>query len=88
MHATADAARRTQLRITIPAAPWQRRAFNGHAQLIVQATRDPGLAQVTIISPSLQQAIVRLRSEGGALNAISSRAGSCRWVCLQDSHHP
>ncbi|MEO3693063.1 beta-galactosidase GalA [Roseateles paludis] len=64
MRATADAAqdgaRWAQLRITTPAAPWQRKAFNGHAQLIVQATADPGPAQVTITSPGLQPAIVRL----------------------------
>jgi beta-galactosidase len=64
MRATADAAqdgaRWAQLRITTPAAPWQRKAFNGHAQLVVQATADPGPAQVTITSPGLQPAIVRL----------------------------
>ncbi|MFO1227264.1 beta-galactosidase GalA [Roseateles sp.] len=58
--AAQDGARWAQLRITTPAAPWQRRAFNGHAQLIVQATRAPGPAQVTITSPGLQPAVVKL----------------------------
>jgi beta-galactosidase len=57
MRATADAAqdgaRWAQLRITTPAAPWQRKAFNGHAQLIVQATRTPGPGRITVSSPNL-----------------------------------
>jgi beta-galactosidase len=40
--AALDGARWATLRVTAPAGPWQRSVFNGHAQLVVQATRDGG----------------------------------------------
>ena len=40
--AALDGARWATLRVTAPAAPWQRSVFNGHAQLVVQATRGGG----------------------------------------------
>lgn len=61
--AAQDGARWAQLRITTPAAPWQRKAFNGHAQLIVQATAELGAGQVTITSPGLLPAIVTLETK-------------------------
>ena len=35
-----DGARWATLRVTAPANPWQRSVFNGHAQIVVQATRE------------------------------------------------
>jgi beta-galactosidase len=49
-----------QLRMTTPASPWQRRVFNGRAQLIVQSTHQPGQAVVTVTSPGLQAARLQI----------------------------
>jgi beta-galactosidase len=53
-------ARWAQLRVTTPAAPWQRRAFNGRAQLIVQSTGAAGLAVVTATGEGLEAAQVKI----------------------------
>jgi beta-galactosidase len=60
--AALDGARWATLRVTAPAGPWQRSVFNGHAQLIVQATRgDRGSsAIVTATSDGLTAARVEL----------------------------
>jgi beta-galactosidase len=55
-----DGARWAQLRITTPAAPWQRHAFNGRAQLIVQATKQPGQAVLTVTGAGLQEARLQI----------------------------
>jgi len=43
--ASLEGARWATLRVTAPAPPWQRRVFNGRAQLVVQATRGGGNAK-------------------------------------------
>lgn len=48
------------LRVTTPAEPWQRSAFNGWAQLIVQSTGETGVATVTATTGGLKSAAVRL----------------------------
>jgi beta-galactosidase len=53
-------ARWAQLRVTTPAAPWQRRTFNGRAQLIVQSTGAAGLAVVTATGEGLEAAQVKI----------------------------
>lgn len=60
--AALDGARWATLRVTAPASPWQRSVFNGHAQLIVQATRGDGgrNAIVTATSDGLTAARVEL----------------------------
>jgi beta-galactosidase len=64
MQALVDAAqggaRWAQLRLTTPAGPWQRHAFNGRAQLIVQATKQPGQAVVTVSGAGLQAARLQI----------------------------
>jgi beta-galactosidase len=64
MQALVDAAqggvRWAQLRLTTPASPWQRHAFNGRAQLIVQSSHQPGQAVVTVSSPGLQAARLQI----------------------------
>jgi beta-galactosidase len=62
LDAALDGARWATLRVTAPAGPWQRSLFNGHAQLIVQATggdRDSS-AIVTATSDDLPAARVEL----------------------------
>ena len=49
-----------QLRLTTPASPWQRHAFNGRAQLIVQSTHQPGQAAVTVRGAGLQAARLQI----------------------------
>ena len=44
------------LRSTTPAAPWQRSLFNGHAQLILQATGDTGRATLRAVGAGLAAA--------------------------------
>ena len=51
------------LRVTTPAAPWQRSVFNGWAQVIVQSTGEPGLATLTATTGSLKSSTVRLNIE-------------------------
>jgi beta-galactosidase len=53
-------ARWAQLRVTAPAGPWQRRAFNGRAQLIVQSTGAPGRATVTAAGAGLAPAQLQI----------------------------
>lgn len=50
------------LRVTAPAAPWQRRVFNGWAQVIVQSTGQAGEASLTARSPGLAPATVRFQT--------------------------
>ncbi|WP_031236672.1 beta-galactosidase GalA [Asticcacaulis sp. AC460] len=45
------------LRITTPAAPWQRSVFNGWAQVIVQSTGEPGQATLKAVSDGLKPAV-------------------------------
>ena len=54
------------LRIRTPAPAWKRRLFNGLAQVIVQATRQPGEIVLTARSPGLAPAVLRLRSDQAA----------------------
>jgi beta-galactosidase len=58
--AAQDGARWAQLRITTPAAPWQRHTFNGRAQLIVQATKQPSQAVLTVTGAGLQEARLQI----------------------------
>ena len=50
------------LRATAPAAPWQRRVFNGWAQVIVQSTGQAGEAGLTAKAPGLAPATIRFQS--------------------------
>ncbi|MES3023528.1 MAG: beta-galactosidase GalA [Pseudomonadota bacterium] len=49
------------LRVTSPAAPWQRRVFNGSAQVIVQSTGEAGEASLTAKSDGLASSTVRFQ---------------------------
>ncbi|HJV68013.1 beta-galactosidase GalA [Ideonella sp.] len=53
-------ARWAQLRVTTPAGPWQRRVFNGRAQLIVQSTGATGRAVVTASGAGLETARLQI----------------------------
>ena len=48
-----------QLRVTQPAAPWQRRVFNGWAQVIVQSSGEAGTASLRARSGSLAPAVTQ-----------------------------
>jgi uncharacterized membrane protein YhhN len=50
------------LRVTAPAAPWQRRVFNGWAQVIVQSTGQAGDASLTAKSSGLAPATIRFQT--------------------------
>jgi beta-galactosidase len=50
------------LQVRTPAAPWRRRLFNGHAQVIVQSTGGPGRILVEARSPDLQSAVVAIQA--------------------------
>ena len=55
--AAAQSGRRwATLRLTTPAAPWQRSVFNGQAQVILQATGDTGRATLRAVSHGLSAA--------------------------------
>jgi beta-galactosidase len=48
------------LRRTMPAAPWQRSVFNGHAQVILQSTGAPGRATLRASGEGLDAATVTI----------------------------
>ncbi|MEO6279232.1 beta-galactosidase GalA [Roseateles sp.] len=48
------------LRITTPAAPWQRSVFNGQAQVILQSTGEPGRATLRAVSDGLAPATTEI----------------------------
>jgi beta-galactosidase len=50
------------LRVATPAAPWTRRAFNGHAQVIVQSSGQPGVITVKARSEGLADGVVQLQA--------------------------
>ena len=50
------------LRTTTPAGPWQRSAFNGRAQVIVQSTGTPGTGTVTAVVDGLRAGMVRVEA--------------------------
>ncbi|HNW60751.1 MAG TPA: beta-galactosidase GalA [bacterium] len=50
-----------------PAAPWKRRAFNGVAQVLVQAGDAAGEITLTAAVPGLAPALLRLRVQEGSL---------------------
>lgn len=47
------------VRVTTPAAPWQRSLFNGWAQVIVQSTGEPGVGTLSATAAGLAPASVR-----------------------------
>jgi beta-galactosidase len=49
------------LRVTAPAAPWQRHVFNGWAQVIVQSTGEAGEATLTARSNGLTPSTIRFQ---------------------------
>jgi beta-galactosidase len=51
------------LQVWTPAAPFQRRAFNGRAQVIVQTTRMPGEIRLTARAEGLQPATANLTAQ-------------------------
>jgi beta-galactosidase len=50
------------LRTTTPAASWQRRVFNGWAQVIVQSSGEAGAATLKATSPGLKPVVVKFQS--------------------------
>jgi beta-galactosidase len=56
---SAGASRWGSVRVTTPAAPWQRSLFNGWAQVIVQSTGEPGTGTLTAAAPGLPSATLR-----------------------------
>lgn len=61
-HDADGGARWATLRVTTPAGPWQRRLFNGHAQVIVQSTGQPGTATLTATGDQLQSFEIRIEA--------------------------
>jgi beta-galactosidase len=51
-----------QIRVTLPPEQWRRKAFNGLAQVIVQATETPGEIELTAEGEGLQPATLHLSS--------------------------
>lgn len=51
------------LRVTTPAAPWQRRLFNGWAQVIVQSTGERGRGHLRLVSSGLTTVTVDFQAE-------------------------
>jgi beta-galactosidase len=49
------------IQIYIPNDPWKRKAFNGLAQVIIQATKQSGKILLKADSPGLSQAVLRLQ---------------------------
>jgi len=54
------------LQIATPAAPWRRRAFNGRAQIIVQAGKQAGPLRLSAAAPGLPVATLELTAEPSA----------------------
>ena len=50
------------VQVRTPAPAWQRRTFNGLAQVLVQTTGQPGAIMLTATSPGLKASIVRIKS--------------------------
>jgi beta-galactosidase len=50
------------IRVLTPAPDWQRSAFNGLAQAIVQSTGEPGEIAITATSPGLSQKELRIQA--------------------------
>jgi beta-galactosidase len=51
------------IRVTIPAGNWNRSAFNGLAQVIVQSTGQPGQITLTATAPALASAVLTVQSQ-------------------------
>ncbi|HOU15163.1 MAG TPA: beta-galactosidase GalA [Anaerolineae bacterium] len=51
------------VQIVVPVEPWQRKAFNGLAQVIVQSTREPGSITLTAFAAGLETATLTLEVE-------------------------
>jgi hypothetical protein len=60
------------VQIVVPAEPWRRRAFNGLAQVIVQAGREPGTITITASAAGLQATILTLEIAATRLQADGS----------------
>ncbi len=63
------------VQIVVPAEPWRRRAFNGLAQVIVQAGREPGTITITASAAGLQATILTLEIAATRLKPMV-RAGA------------
>jgi len=50
------------VQVKIPAETWKRKVFNGLAQIIVQADREPGLISLTAKSPGLKSATLKINT--------------------------
>ena len=50
----------------LPPSPWGRSVFNGLAQVIVQATKEPGTLTLTATGEGLKSAAVPVQSQGCA----------------------
>ncbi len=55
------------LQLLKPAAPWQRNVFNGYAQVIVQATNQPGEIKLTARSQNLRPASLIIKTEAAPM---------------------
>lgn len=51
------------VQLRTPSATWQRKAFNGYAQVIVQSTRDAGLIKLKASSVGLEPVILNIKTE-------------------------
>lgn len=51
------------IQVFIPAAPWQRKTFNGLAQVLVQTTKEPGTITLTATAKGLKMATLKLKTE-------------------------
>jgi beta-galactosidase len=59
---TAERSPPARLRIDGPPPTWQRKLFNGLAQVILQSTGEPGTITLVATSPGLEQAVLTLHS--------------------------
>jgi beta-galactosidase len=51
------------IQLTIPAQDWQRKLFNGLAQVIVQSTGDPGKIKLNAMSAGLEDAAITIAAQ-------------------------
>ena len=58
-----------RLQGTLPPVQWQRSAFNGLAQVIIQSTQNPGTIKLTASSPGLSPATLAIATSAASLRA-------------------
>jgi beta-galactosidase len=50
------------IKVVTPADPWKRKVFNGLAQVIVQATKEPGEITLTATAQSLSKSVIKIQA--------------------------